>query len=77
MSLLKYAPLFLLCNGYWLLDNKQMFENKWYYKRYTTEHMKSGHLLEFPLNQATPLLLISCLAILIIAVQSIIPVEWM
>jgi len=39
--------------------------------------MKSGHLLEFPLNQATPLLLISCLAILIIAVQSIIPVEWM
>jgi len=22
MSLLKYAPLFLLCNGYWLLDNR-------------------------------------------------------
>jgi len=21
MSLLKYAPIFLLCNGYWLLDN--------------------------------------------------------
>jgi len=27
MSMVKMAPLFLLCNGFWMVDNKQIFRN--------------------------------------------------
>jgi len=32
LSIMKYAPLMLLFNGYWLMDNKQFFDNVWHYK---------------------------------------------
>lgn len=44
---------------------------------HSTSHMKSGHLLDFPLNQASPLLIITIIAILIIAVQATIPLKLM
>jgi len=44
---------------------------------HSDDHMKSGHVLDFPLNQSTPLLLITAIAILIIIVQNILPIEWM
>lgn len=32
LSILKYGPLLLLFNGFWLMDNRQFFDNKWHYK---------------------------------------------
>lgn len=29
VSMLKNGPLFLLCNGWWMLSNKQIYENTW------------------------------------------------
>lgn len=53
-----YAPIFLLVNGFWMVDNKIIFENKWDYIMRTTDSMKSGHFFEgFRVNPATPLLL--------------------
>jgi len=29
LSMIKFAPLFLLCNGYWMLSNREIFMNVW------------------------------------------------
>ena len=30
-TIMKYAPLCFLFNAYWILDNPQIFRNKWFY----------------------------------------------
>lgn len=41
MKMLKLAPLFFLVNGYWMVSNRQIFENIWAYKDKTTDTMIS------------------------------------
>ena len=43
MSWLSYTPLLFLLNGYWMLSNLQIFENKINSKNYSTEQMQSSH----------------------------------
>lgn len=43
ISALNFSPILLLFNGYWMLSNKQIFENKWFYIGVDGEPMKSGH----------------------------------
>lgn len=43
LSMLKYAPVFLLLNGFWMVDNKTIFHNQWAYKMKSSEFMKSNH----------------------------------
>ena len=31
VGILRFSPLFLLFNGYWLMDSKQLFDNGWTY----------------------------------------------
>jgi hypothetical protein len=31
LGMLKYAPLFFIANGYWMLSNMQIFDNVWNY----------------------------------------------
>ena len=50
LSILKFGPICLLFNAFWLLDNKQFFDNFWLYKDKTTDNMKSGHLVSFKVN---------------------------
>lgn len=47
LGLLKFAPMLMLFNGYWMLSNRQIFENVWTVIQDTTQHMKSDHLLDF------------------------------
>lgn len=68
LSILKYAPLCLLFNGFWLLDNKQFFDNVWNYKDKSTETMKSGHLINFHVCQSSPLILAGCLCMLVVII---------
>ena len=57
VNMLKFAPLMLLVNCYWMITNRQMFENKWEWIQKTTERMKSEHLAEFNVTSwANPVL---------------------
>lgn len=66
LSLLKFAPLFLIFNSFWMLDNKQTFDNKWMYKMESVDHMPSGHIIGFKIGQSSPLLMISIVSICIL-----------
>ena len=70
-----YAPFCLIFNGYWLLDNRQIFDNLWQYRMSSLENMPSGHLVTFRLCQSTPLFFISMCALVLLAVNLLIPLE--
>ena len=56
LRLLKLAPIILLMNGYWMISNKQIFNNVWTYLQEDTDTMPSSHVFgEFQINWATPL----------------------
>ena len=59
VRLLRLGPIFLLFNGYWIVDSRQMFDNVWEYKNSAVETMPSLHLVEYRLTQSTPLLAIA------------------
>lgn len=73
LSILKYAPLCLLFNSFWLLDNKQFFDNVTIFKDKSTDNMKSGHMVGFRVNQASPLLLAGVLCVLTVVIQVVVP----
>lgn len=50
LSILKFAPTCLLFNGFWMLDNRQFFDNVWMYKDKSTETMGSGHFVGIRIN---------------------------
>lgn len=45
LKILKFAPLVFLFNGYWMIDNKQIFDNQYLYVEHEHTTMKSGHLI--------------------------------
>ena len=58
LSMVSFAPIFLLMNGFWMIDNKIIFDNYWEYRMRVNENMKSGHFFQgFVINQSTPILL--------------------
>mmetsp|Transcript_10851 Transcript_10851/g.14605 ORF Transcript_10851/g.14605 Transcript_10851/m.14605 type:complete len:219 (+) Transcript_10851:2354-3010(+) len=61
MQMLTYTPLLFLINGYWMLSNRQMFDNVVNKIVFSTEQMSSAHKLSdmFQMSQATPLLVLS------------------
>ena len=65
----KFAPFFLLFNGYWMVSNTQIFENKWSYIEWQTDKMPSGHFLEFKMNYTAPILILIFLTIFISLIQ--------
>lgn len=77
LLIMKYAPIMLLPNAYWLMDNQQMFENKWHYKDKVTENMLADHPVFFPpkINQSSPLLLMFMACLASIIVTTIFPEE--
>lgn len=71
IQMLKWAPIFLLFNGYWMLSNPQIFMNKWSYKDSTRDNMKSEHFATLGVNWASPVLLLCMASIFLIAIQKI------
>lgn len=45
LNQIKWAPVFLLFNGFWLIDNQQMFKGKWSYIMKESDPMKSQHFI--------------------------------
>ena len=71
---MKWAPLFLLFNGFWIIDNKQMFQGHWNYLMRETESMKSDHYVhQLEITQSAPLFLMALMSVFIITLQIIIP----
>ena len=61
LNKLAYTPMIFLMNGYWMLSNRQIFQNVICSKTYSTEQMNSAHgwsTLD-EVSQATPLLFFS------------------
>lgn len=73
--LMQFAPMCLIFNGYWLLDNRQIFDNVWTYKMSSQEHMKSKHFISLRICQSTPLLFICFLSLLYLAVTNLISLK--
>lgn len=58
LATVKYAPLFLLANGWWMLSNRQIFGNAWSYVEHDQQPMPSRHwVVPTGLDWATPVLL--------------------
>jgi hypothetical protein len=68
LGMFKFAPLLLIFNGYWMLSNRQIFQNEWKWISVSTETMKSGHSLETGVNWATPVMFMCGAAITLYAV---------
>lgn len=75
LSVLKFAPLFLIFNGYWVMDNKQIFDNVWQYKKEAVENMPSGHKIMYKMGQSAPLFYACMVAIGLLILQFTIPIE--
>lgn len=69
IGMLKGAPLLLLFNGYWMISNRQIFTNGWSFKERSFETMKSGHIVDWNVTWATPMLLLAAAAVFIIFIQ--------
>lgn len=77
VGIIKYAPIFLLFNGFWMIDNQQIFGNVWFYIMRETDQMKSGHSIRDALivNYSTPLQLLAFGAVFLIIIQILVPYE--
>jgi hypothetical protein len=69
INVLRWAPLLFCINGYWMLSNQQIFNNKWSFVDHVGQQMKSGHQFHVHVNQATPLLLVSLTSFVMIIAQ--------
>lgn len=67
LSKLKYAPLILIFNGYWMLSNEQIFDGRWKFINRSCKTMLSLHSASFTVNWATPVMFM-CGAALILRV---------
>ena len=47
IKMLAFSPLFMLLNGYWMLSNEQMFNNKESWIPTYLARMPAGHTLDF------------------------------
>jgi len=74
-GILRFAPLILLMNSYWLMDSRQIFDNVWAYRMTSTDTMRSGHYVDIRIAQSAPIIIVLLMAIFIIVIQAVIPEE--
>jgi len=71
VDMLKWAPLLWLCNGYWMLSNRQIFMNENSTIESTNYKMVSNHFVQIKVEWASPALIVCVAAIFLIAIQKI------
>jgi hypothetical protein len=78
MKLFSYTPILFLFNGYWMLSNRQIFENVINQIEYSTVEMSSSHwwstMTDF--DQATPMLVLT-FAFIFIVIGRVCFFSWM
>ena len=65
INMLKWVPIFLCFNGYWMISNKQIFFNTWEYVDRVGDQMRSEHFIWFGVNWAIPLLLVALCSVFV------------
>ena len=74
LKMVSFAPMFLLMNSFWMIDNKAIFNNYWEYKMKVNDQMKSGHFFQgFMVNHATPIFLFTMFSLIIKTFLIIVP----
>ena len=72
-SVMKFAPLFMLFNAYWMLDNHQIFGNQWSYIGIIGSSMRSKHYFgKFHICQSSPLGYALLFVTVIIAIKHVV-----
>mmetsp|Transcript_5223 Transcript_5223/g.8085 ORF Transcript_5223/g.8085 Transcript_5223/m.8085 type:complete len:884 (-) Transcript_5223:266-2917(-) len=71
LNMLKWAPILFLFNGYWMVSNRQMFENTWNYITDVEHTMKSSHQIVFGVNWAAPTLFMAVASVALVIVQRV------
>jgi len=73
MWLLSFTPILFLFNGYWMLSNRQMFQNEVNQVDSSTDEMSSAHYWSTlgDLSQATPMLMIAFAFVFIIFMRNV------
>lgn len=72
LQLIKWAPLFLLFNGYWMLSNQQIFNNKWHFIERNSDSMDAEHHIQrIDVNWATPVQVMAFASVFIIVLQTV------
>lgn len=75
---IRWAPMFLLFNGFWITDNQQMFRGKWDYIMKETDPMKSNHFIhDLQITQSAPLFIMVFFSTILILLQIVIPKEYL
>jgi len=75
MTILQISPILLLFNGWWILDNRQTFDNLWNYKMRAVDSMQSNHPVVFRVCQSSPLFFIGMASFVICILIFIVPEE--
>lgn len=71
---MRWAPLFLLFNGFWIVDNQQMFKGSWNYIMRETDSMISGHYIhDLEITQSAPLFMMVFMSTILLILQTVIP----
>jgi len=68
-----YGPLLMLFNGYWVMDNLQIFDNIWSFKENSYDHMLSTHTIQFRITQSSPMLFCCMISLAILFLRWVIP----
>ena len=71
---MRYAGLFLLFNGFWIVDNQQMFKGQWNYIMRETDPMRSSHYIHhLEITQSAPLYMMVFMSTILLVLQIVIP----
>lgn len=76
IRLLKYMPILFLWNGYWMLSNRQIFENIINKVQFSTQEMESSHTISstiWVMRPTTPMLLFCFVNMVIGILRTFIP----
>lgn len=75
MRLISYVPVIFLANAYWMLSNRQIFENVTNKLEMTGTEMESSHTWNELLyvKPSTPILLVCIVIVVIAVIRTVIP----
>lgn len=54
INAMKYAPLFFMAFGYWVMGNRQIFETRVKAKTYMSDPVTTGHTVQLAWDQTLP-----------------------
>lgn len=77
ISMIKFAPLFLIMNGFWMVDNRTIFNNQWNYRMRLTDNMRSSHFFDgWVFTHSLPLLAFVVVILIMKILDAMVPEKY-